>query len=116
MRFLVDENVFPAITSHLKEQGHDVKDVLQEGLTRIHDDDLIRLARKEQRTLITFDKHFGDILRYPPEENEGIVLIRLHPPILAHVVKAMDRFLAQTKQSTLKGKLIVLSRTGYRIR
>lgn len=42
MRFLVDENVFPAITSHLKEQGHDIKYVLQEGLTRIHDDDLIR--------------------------------------------------------------------------
>lgn len=116
MRFLVDENVFPIITSHLKEKGHDVKDVLQEGLTRIHDDDLIRLARKEQRTLITFDKHFGDILRYPPEENEGIILIRIHPPILTHVIQAIDRLLDHTKQPSFQGKLIVLNQTGYRIR
>ncbi len=54
------------------------------------DDEIADLAVREERTIITFDKHFGDILRYPPQNLFGIILIRIHPPILDHIFRAID--------------------------
>ncbi len=116
MRFLIDENVFPKVSVHLQEKGHNIRNLVQAGLAGLPDDQLIQIARSEQRTLVTFDLHFGDIFRYPPEENEGIILIRIHPPLLGDITAAFDRLLNQHKDASFKGQLIVLGRTGYRVR
>ncbi len=79
MRFFIDENVFLLITSHLRELGHDVTTVQESGMIKAPDDKIAEPAVREERTIITFDKHFGDILRYPPQNLFGIILIRIHP-------------------------------------
>lgn len=65
--------------------------------------------------LITFDKHFANVLRYPPEDTHGIIVIRIHPPILSDVVRAIDKFFKESNIGDLKGKLIVLTKKGYRV-
>lgn len=62
MRFLTDENIFPPITSYLRKTGHDVKTVQESGLSNSADDKIADLATREERTIITFDKHFGNII------------------------------------------------------
>lgn len=116
MRFLIDENIFLLITSYLRELGHDVKTAQESGLIKAPDDKVIDLAVKEERTIITFDKHFGDILRYPPQNLFGIILIRIHPPTLDHILRAIDNLFRNYQADSFKGRLIVLSKTGYRIR
>ena len=116
MRFLIDENVFLRITSHIRNLGHDVKTAQESDLIKAPDDKVVDLAIKEERTIITFDKHFGDILRYPPQNLFGIILIRIHPPILDHIFRAIDNLFKEYKADSFKGRLIVLSKTGYRIR
>lgn len=116
MKFLVDENVFPKITLHLRSLGHDVKSIQEEGLNRIADDEIVRLAKKEDRAIITFDKHFGNVLKYPPSNTAGIVHIRIHPPLLKDLLLAIDNLFKKYRLPSFHGKLIVLSRTGYRVR
>ena len=116
MKFLVDENVFPKITFHLRSLGHDVKSIQEEGLNRITDDEIVRLAKKEDRTIITFDKHFGNVLKYPPLNTAGIIHIRIHPPLLKDLLLAIDNLFKKYSLPSFHGKLIVLSKTGYRIR
>lgn len=124
MRFLADENVFPKVVSHLIEIGYDVKDSKSSNLLRASDDEIMEFCIKEERTLITFDKHFANILRHPPENTFGIIVIRMHPPILKDVQKVLERFLSGNWPvweqgpivKTLKGKLIVLTKKGYRMR
>jgi len=116
LRFLIDENVFPKVSAHLEEKGHNVRTVFQTGIAGAPDEQIIRIAASERRILVTFDRHFGNIFRYPPGKNEGIILIRIHPPLLADVTDAFDRLLYQHKDTTFKGQLIVLGRTGYRVR
>lgn len=116
MRFLIDENIFPNITSYLRSLGHDVKSIQEEGLFKISDAKIVQMAKDEDRTIITFDKHFGNVLKYPPFDTSGIIHIRIHPPLLHDVIAAIDNLLKKYESPTFRGKLIVLSKNGYRIR
>ena len=116
MRFLIDENIFPNITSYLRSLGHDVKSIQEEGLFRITDDKIVHMAKDEDRTIITFDKHFGNVIKYPPSDTAGIIHIRIHPHLLHDVLTAIGNLLKKYESPTFSGKLIVLSKNGYRIR
>ena len=65
--FLTDENIPPKIIEFLRSssKGYDVADVRERNLSRISDAELIEIAKKEERILLTFDKHFSNILTYP---------------------------------------------------
>jgi len=115
LRFLADENVPSRIVSHLVETGHDVVDVKELNASRISDNEVVNLAKKQERALITFDKHFANILQYPPRETCGIIVVRIHPSIWEDVTKALDRFFKESNFDDLKGKLVVLTKKGYRI-
>ncbi len=116
MKFLTDENIFPPITSYLRKTGHDVKTAQESGLSNSPDDKIADLATREERTIITFDKHFGNIITYPPQDLFGIILIRIHPPLLNKIFYAIDNLFKNYQGDSFKGRLIVLSKTGYRIR
>jgi hypothetical protein len=57
-------------------------------------------------------------LRFLIDENifAGIIHIRIHPPLLEDVITAIDNLLKKYGSPTFRGKLIVLSKNGYRIR
>jgi hypothetical protein len=74
------------------------------------------MAKDEDRTVITFDKHFGNVLKYPPSDTAGIIHIRIHPPLLHDVIAAIGNLLKKYEYPSFHGKLIVLSKNGYRIR
>jgi predicted nuclease of predicted toxin-antitoxin system len=115
-KFLLDENVPPAIGVFLRNMDFDVAHAKASGMLGASDDQIMDLARQEERTLITFDKHFADLLLYPPGTHWGVIRIRIHPPLLADVVQALDHFLKQFDLSTIRGTLIVLENDGFRIR
>ena len=116
MKFLADENIFPQVIIYLRKLSHDVKGIQESGLSQTTDDEIIDIATKEERTIITFDKHFGDILRYPPQNSSGIILIRIHPPLLEDIFYALNNLFKNYHANSFKGRLIVLTKSGYRIR
>ena len=116
MKFLVDVNIPPKVTAYIESLGHDVKSLVQEQLSNIPDERVMELALNEERTIITFDKHFGNILRYPPQNTAGIILLRIHPPLIEKIISAFDRFFKRYGETSLKGRLIVLSDKEYRMR
>jgi len=54
LRFLADENIFSQVITSLKKLGHDVKSILESGLSQTTDNKIIDLATKEERTIINF--------------------------------------------------------------
>jgi len=70
----------------------------------------------EQRTLITLDHDFGQVLRFPPDESAGIVVLEL--PRQASPQSLLDRLndlLEVLKTLTLTGKLWVVEAGRVRI-
>jgi predicted nuclease of predicted toxin-antitoxin system len=114
--FLTDQNIFPAVVELLRSKGFDVKDVRKEDLAGSTDAALMGIARQENRTLVTFDKHVADILLYPDVSHAGIIRIRIHPPVLEDVLQAVEQFLRQFDLATLNGTFVLLEHDGYRVR
>jgi len=116
VKFLADENIFPAIIQFLRDRGFDVKDLREEGMLGVPDITIIDIARREGRALITFDKHFANILLYPPSSHYGVIRIRIHPPLFSDVLQALETFLDEFDLTTLKGALVILDKSGFRVR
>lgn len=115
-RFLIDENMFPAVAEFLREKGHDAVDVYSENLQGSEDDLIFAHAQQEKRIIVTFDKHFADVLRYPPSRHCGVIRIRIEPPILEHILAALQNLLNQLDETEYFGTLAVLDQNGFRIR
>jgi predicted nuclease of predicted toxin-antitoxin system len=77
MKFKVDENLPGEICAILNEEGHNTLGVIEQGLQGNDDDNLIVRCNQEKRCLITQDKDFADILRYPLGSHSGIMVLRL---------------------------------------
>ena len=116
MRFIVDENVPPKIKRFLIEKGFDVVDVWDTGLEGKSDDQIMAYARQEKRAVVTFDKHFSDIVKYPPNLHYGVIRIRIHPPILSDIIWSLESFFSHFGKQNLRKTLVVLEKSGYRIR
>ena len=62
MRFLLDVGVAPSIGARLRNVGHDVVHLSEQGLERLPDDQIFAKAAAEARIVITFDLDFAEII------------------------------------------------------
>ena len=75
MRFLADESCDFAVVRALRAENHDVLAVA-EAARGAKDPEVVRLARDENRVLLTEDKDFGWYVYAAGEGGLGVVLIR----------------------------------------
>lgn len=76
MKLLADEGVDRQVVEILRETGHDVVYVaeLDPGIS---DEDVLELAKTEQRKLLTSDKDFGELVFRQKLLTNGVILTRL---------------------------------------
>ncbi len=75
MRWLADECVAAPLVVFLRTGGHDVFYVA-ESAAGLNDSDVISLALREDRLLLTEDKDFGDLVFRRKRLVPGVVLMR----------------------------------------
>jgi predicted nuclease of predicted toxin-antitoxin system len=112
MRLPADENIPFALIVSLRGAGHDVMAAAPGSL----DAQVARLAAENRRALLTQDKNFGNILEYPPKAYAGIILIRLDPPLIQEISRALDVLFRRFAPGKFRGRLFVLDHDGIRIR
>src|SRR5260370_29963553 len=76
MKFLFDESVELRLSQNLKAQGHDVKTIVTDYTSSIEDAEVLKIARSEQRILITNDKDFGELVFRDQHAHTGVILSR----------------------------------------
>jgi predicted nuclease of predicted toxin-antitoxin system len=77
------------------------------------DQEVLRLAVERSLVLLTNDKDFSDILRYPPPSHAGIVVLRIRAANEAQVHRTL---LVDHPPESLHGSLAVVSAAKYRLR
>jgi len=76
LRLLVDVNAGLAIATALRDAGHDV--LFAGDLDwRMPDADMLSLANREQRILLTMDTDFGELIYNSGLTHKGILLLRM---------------------------------------
>src|SRR3990172_5094936 len=78
MKVAADENLFEPIIDYLRKLGHDVLSIRDTSHSGISDDEIYTLACREKRVIMTMDKDFSRILRFPPERCGGIVVVKIY--------------------------------------
>ena len=74
VRLKLDENIGRRGLELLRTRGHDVMTVWDQNLRGVTDEALFDICVAEGRALITLDRDFGQILRFPPETSAGIIV------------------------------------------
>ncbi|MCG2691668.1 DUF5615 family PIN-like protein [Microgenomates group bacterium] len=111
LKFLLDENVDVRLTSFLKKLGFSVL-VCPKGLKN---GAVLALADKESCVLLTNDKDFANLGAVGPSESAGIVVFRVHPPVLSKLESALSKLLKEVSPKEFSGKVFLLSETGVEI-
>jgi len=77
VKIKADENIGIGGVNLLRDSGHDVATVRQEGLGGSSDHRIFQVCVAEGRTLITLDRDFGHVPRFPPRQSAGVVILEL---------------------------------------
>lgn len=117
IRLKLDENFSPGVTEIFQSSGFDVHSVLEEALSGATDKTIYETCIREKRCLITFDTDFCNVLNYPADETEGIIVVRPNRPITFVAIRAISEQIIQLlRERNPAGCLWVLEPDRLRIR
>ena len=83
MKFLIDQNRSPRLAALLRERGHDAVHTLELGLERAEDIDLLLLAEREERIVVSGDTDFGTLLAVSGRIIPSVILFRSRKALTA---------------------------------
>jgi len=113
MRFLADESCDFAVVRALRRDGHDVLAV-SESQQRSVDQEVLELALRENRVLLTEDKDFGRLVFAARAGSPGVILIRFPASARGMLTAAIRRLVAE-RGSQLEKAFVVLQPGSMRI-
>ena len=112
LKFLVDECTGILVSEKLKELKYDSISVI-ECMKGAEDEEILRVAVKERRVIVTNDKDFGRLAGFfkPP----GIILLRLKDESIANKVRIVS-FVVSSCGDAILGNVLVVSEKKIRTR
>ncbi len=116
MWFKIDENLPLEVAGILHDAGHDAHSVHDQQLSGAADQVLAQTCQQERRALLTLDMDFADIRAYPPQDYEGILVLRLSRQDRRAVAQTIMRLLPLLSTEPLSGKLWIVDDRRIRIR
>ena len=116
MKLKLDENLGKKPAEVLREAGHEVSTVADQGLQASSDKRLIEACSKEDRCMVSLDLDFANPLVFKPSEHAGIAVLRLPkkatPQHLLETVRTLADGLAR---DDITGKLWVVQPNRIRL-
>lgn len=110
IKFLLDANLSPTTSKYLVKLGFNSKSITQERLGYLEDAEIIKLAKKEKRIIITFDLDFGEIYHQKESDTVGIIVLRLENQTLENVNFVLQQFLDKNidrLENNLKSLIVI---------
>lgn len=95
IKFLLDANLSPITSKYLVSLGFNSKSITAEKLGHLKDPEIVKIAKKEKRIIITFDLDFGEIYHHEESNNIGVIVLRLENQTPESVNFVLDQFLSK---------------------
>lgn len=107
MKFIADINIPQLLIKKLVNLDHDVLDIKKQNL-QISDVEIIKLARKELRVILTRDKDFIILAQFPKYQVPIIVIRLIIQTDAQHISDKVLEFIKNTKESTIQNSLTII--------
>lgn len=117
IKLLLDANLSPETREYLTETFlFDVIDLITENKSGLSDEEIVLLAKKERRIIVTFDLDFGEIYHFKEKGRIGVIVLRLENQTVESVNKTLHKFFrVYTKNVNINKSLVVLKENKMRI-
>jgi predicted nuclease of predicted toxin-antitoxin system len=116
LKFLIDMPVTPGAGPHLRATGHDAIHAVDLGLARSSDNELLAVARREERVVITADLDYPRLIALQQADRPGVILFRGGAYSDSEMLALLDRVLARASTLDLEHSIVVVDRTRIRRR
>ncbi len=114
MRFLLDEGLPFRLAAWLADEGHDVATIGQDHPHALADRDILAIALREWRIVLTNDKDFGDLVFRDHLPHAGVVLFRLGYVSIDERIELLRRVF--TDHASALDRFVVVAPQGIRVR
>jgi predicted nuclease of predicted toxin-antitoxin system len=109
MKFLFDQSADFRLIPHLRQLGHDVQAVSRNYPPGLPDEDVLKIARKEQRILIVADRDFGELIFHQGLAHAGVIFFRLPGAKLQTKIEQLNTVLAEHTDDLALGEFLVVT-------
>ena len=89
MRFLLDESVDARLAATLRARAHEATVVGIDHPNSLPDEDVLAIARREGRVLITNDRDFGELVFKEGHLHSGVLYFRLSTTLFSQVERRL---------------------------
>lgn len=116
MKFLGDMGVSPLAVQALRQQGYDAVHLVEEGLERLPDPDILEKARQEERIILTFDLDFGELLAVSSNPLPSVIIFRLQNTLPSFVSARLLLVISECGENLETGAIVTVEDSRYRLR
>ncbi|MBX7152579.1 DUF5615 family PIN-like protein [bacterium] len=92
MKFIVDECTGPAVSTWLRSLNYDTYSIFDSS-RGISDDEVLTIANRENRIIITNDKDFGEKIYRERKKHKGVIFLRLADERSENKIKVLQNVL-----------------------
>lgn len=114
LRLLLDQMIDSDVAADLRAAGHDVCCVGEVGMKRADDGEILQLAIREGRILVTLDEDFGDWAVLPLDRHPGVIRVKAVPTSTEMIESVLFPFLADCEDQEFSDRLVIVRSTGVR--
>jgi predicted nuclease of predicted toxin-antitoxin system len=117
-RLLLDANLSPRNSAFLVATfGFDATDLMTRGLAHLEDTEVIELAKREGRIVVTSDLGFGKLYHRYERGRVGVIILRPRVQSAESVNRLLGRFFADpaTAAIPLERSLVVIDEARVRV-
>lgn len=108
--------VTPRTVAHLQSAGHDAVHASAVGLSEVSDSQIIEVARREGRIIITADLDYPRLIALAQADGPGLILFRGGSYTDDEMLALLDRVLARAWSLDLERSITVVDRPRMRRR
>ena len=116
MHFLLDMNLPPAMADWLRSEGQDAVHVRELGHARLSDREILAIATREGRIVVTLDLDFGEVVGLAATVGPGIVLLRLRSTRQGHLRQRLRAAIPRAGEELEAGSIVLVEDSRIRIR
>lgn len=117
MRFLIDNALSPLVALGLRQEGYDVVHVRELGMQKASDEEIMNLAEREGRVVVSADTDFGTLLALRSKKDPSFILFRGPSPRTPQgQCEALIANLPSLREWLDQGSVVVIGKHRIRVR
>lgn len=116
MLIKLDENIPDLVAERLRQLGHEVHTIREEGLTGASDERVSAELGKERRFLVTQDLDFSDARRFVENSPMGVLIVRLNNPTRRQIASRVEEVFVGQAEADLVGSITIATEKKIRVR